>query len=99
MVYRFKGDTQQKEKKENDKVYHKHSECATTMCFYDEKAFQWDQCNAWYQHFSHFSRFDRNKGDIERKVCMDSVELKRVDGHLFRKMTTAQVIHLTNVYH
>lgn len=66
---------------------------------YDEKAFQWDQCNAWYQHFSHFSRFDRNKGDIERKVCMDSVELKRVDGHLFRKMTTAQVIHLTNVYH
>lgn len=28
--------------------------------------------------FSHFSRVDRNKGDIRRKVCMDSVELKRV---------------------
>lgn len=66
---------------------------------YDEKAFQWDQCNARYWHFSHFSRVDRNKGDIERKVCIDSVELKRVDGHLLRKMTTAQVIHLTNVYH
>lgn len=49
--------------------------------------------------FSHFSRADRNKGDTERKVCMDSVELIRVDGHLFRKMTTALVIHLTNVYH
>lgn len=49
--------------------------------------------------FSHFSIVDRNKGDIERKVCMDSVELKRVDGHLFRKMTTALVIHLANVYH
>lgn len=67
---------------------------------YDEKALQWNQCNAWYWHFfSHFYRVDRNKGDIERKVCMDSVQLKRVDGHLFRKMTTALVIHLTNVYH
>lgn len=49
--------------------------------------------------FSHLSRVDRNKGDIEIKVCMDFVELKRADGHLFRKMTTALVIYLTNVYH
>lgn len=28
--------------------------------------------------FSHFSRADRNKGDIERKGCMDSIKLKRV---------------------
>lgn len=34
MVYRFKGDTQQKEKKENDKVCHKRSECSTTMYCY-----------------------------------------------------------------
>lgn len=28
--------------------------------------------------FSHFSKVDRNKGDIRRKVCMESVELKRI---------------------
>lgn len=40
---------------------------------------------------------DRNKGDIKRNVCMDSVDLRRVDGHLFRKMKIAWVVHLTNV--
>lgn len=49
--------------------------------------------------FSYFSRVDRREGDIERKVCMDSVELKRVNEHLFRKMTRTMTIHLTNVYH
>lgn len=33
---------------------------------------------------------DKNKGDIKRNVCMDSVELGMVDGHLSRKMTIAQ---------
>lgn len=28
---------------------------------------------------------DKNKGDIKRNVCMDSVELGKVDGHLSRK--------------
>lgn len=32
---------------------------------------------------------DRNKGDIRRNVCMDFVDLRRVDGHLFRKMKIA----------
>lgn len=32
---------------------------------------------------------DKNKGDIKRNVCMDSVELGRADGHLSRKMTIA----------
>jgi hypothetical protein len=49
--------------------------------------------------FLFFSKLDRNKGDIKRNICMGSVELKRVDGHLFRKMTIALVIHLTNVSH
>ena len=51
------------------------------------------------EFFSHFSRVDRHEGDIERKVCMDSVELKRVNEHPFRKMTRTMAIHLTNVYH
>jgi len=42
---------------------------------------------------------DRNKGDIKQNVCMGSVEPRRVDGHLFRKMTIAWAIHLTNVCH
>lgn len=32
---------------------------------------------------------DRNKGDIRRNVCMDFVDLRMVDGHLFRKMKIA----------
>lgn len=32
---------------------------------------------------------DKNKGDIQRNVCMDTVELGRVDGHLSSKMTIA----------
>lgn len=51
------------------------------------------------QTFSHFPRLDKNKEDIEGKVCMASVELKRTDGHLFRKMTIALAIYLTNVCH
>lgn len=49
--------------------------------------------------FFYFFIVDRNKGDIERKVCMDFVELKRVDGYFFRKMIIVLVIYFVNVYY
>lgn len=78
-----------------------HRECSTTTCCFFMMKRLSNGINAMpgTSIFSHFSRVDRNKGDIERKGCMDFVELKRVDGHLFRKMTSALVIHLTNVSH
>ena len=94
--------TYSKMKRKNavDEVHCEHSECSTTIFYLWPKGFPMGSMQCLVLTFFHIVlAVDRNKGDIKRNVCMDSVDLRRVDGHLFRKMKIAWVIHLANVCH
>lgn len=39
------------------------------VVIYDEKAFQWDQCNAWYWNFSHFPEMTEIKETLKEKFA------------------------------